>query len=219
MASANTSQCNKPNSVHTQHCGSLSWWIPSWPYFYWYGDRRPSPDRPSRWVDQLLQDDSKDKYSLEESTVGPDTGVAPQEPLLDSQGKAAVTTRSPASKPSQLEDPSSAPDEGTVVQPDDAAGRPSQRYGLRQRVVPPNRFRQRSSSGRAWSEGRGDVTNLRIAAKLGTFITIYLFMYFPVYYIFIVYTLLIVFPIKSVSYWLCRWCVFLVFEMIKIQSR
>ena len=93
--------------------------------YHWYGDRRQSPGRPPRWVDQLLRDTEQENVSRHDEA--PDTATSDPTP----RGECV-----PASS------------EASCAHDIEREDRPSNRYRLRWQVVPPDRL-VKTSSGRA----------------------------------------------------------------------
>ena len=94
--------------------------------YYWYGDKRPRPGRPPKWVDRLLQGVP---VSTQEADVEDSDETTPAEDQDLSLDRGDPGEHSPAVEP-ELSVPESEP----------TALRAPGRYGLRRRVVPPDRL-------------------------------------------------------------------------------
>ena len=103
--------------------------------YSWYGDKRPRPGRPPKWVDRLLQ-------GVTDSTQAGD--------VIEGDETEPVEDHDLSSEPGDLEEQSytgeresHVPEAGPITssrQPESTAARASSHYGLRRRVVPPDRF-------------------------------------------------------------------------------
>ena len=122
--------------------------------YHWYGDRRASPGRPPRWIDRLLEDSLQTAES-EPNTVGE---AVSNDGLLGQHPSTTPTMREdeePASGAGPVHEPNTPSPSARTFEPDlEVAGRQQQRYGLRQRVAPPDRLLG-ASSGRAKNKRGG----------------------------------------------------------------
>ena len=103
--------------------------------YYWYRDKRLQPGRPPKWVDQLLQGVTISTQAAD-GDEGAGTKPAESHDLTSKPADLKVQSYTDRQELHVLEaDPimSSRQPERTVV-------RASSRYGLRTRVMPPNRF-------------------------------------------------------------------------------
>ena len=106
--------------------------------YYWYGDKRHGPGRPPKWVDKLLrkdgnQNEESDNPGTEPTAADQEVSVCLPDSTIASEALAQVEGSDPIQAAEQL----SMGDCGAT-----------RRYGLRDRIVPPDRLLC-ASSGRA----------------------------------------------------------------------
>ena len=119
--------------------------------YYWYGDKRPHPGRPLKWVDKLLQggtpeadvDENDEATPAEDQDHSANHDQSEEQLSTDESLEAECmpeqdpTTNLPAQEPTSVR----APDVTT-------------RYGLRSRVMPPDRLYCVQARGELSLEGR-----------------------------------------------------------------
>ena len=119
--------------------------------YFWYGDKRPRPGRPPKWVDELLQGGTREANVDENDKATPAEGKdhssdhdQPEEHLSADESLEAECM------PEQDPTTYTPPQEPTSVRAPDVTSR----YGLRSRVVPPDRLYWVQARGELSLEGR-----------------------------------------------------------------